>query len=353
MRLSLALLGVAAASLAMSATAQNSSAPAQAPATTPAAPAAPPARGLSGLEDTVSQLQDAQATAAQATAASPAHTAPARTRAAAAARRAAPTPAATPAPVRARGGARAPLLTAAQIAAIAAAVPRGHLLGAIAQAGQLGTQDMLAHVSDPAGAGISGWIAEPEGNAVNIIFYAAAANGAPPAAIYRVSILGGRATARATYLAGNRPPLTPHEARLAAARAATEALDHHPCGGEDFNVFVVPPATPDAPIDVYQLSPQTQRGQYPLGGHFRSTVAADGTIVSQHAFAEGCASVAASPAVAGTAPVRLEVARPTESVPTEIDVFLALWTGHPLLVTAGDPPRPFAVTGEAITEIRN
>ena len=352
MRLSQALLGVAAASLAVSATAQNSSAPAPAPAATPA-PAAPPARGLSGLEDTVSQLQDAPATATQATATTPARTAPARTRAAAAARRAAPTPAATPAPVRTRGGARAPLLTAAQIAAIAAAVPRGRLLGAIAQAGQLGTQDMLAHVSDPAGSGISGWIAEPEGNAVNIIFYSAAAAGTPPAAIYRVSILGGRATSRATYLAGSRPPLTAHEARLAAARAATEALDHHPCGGDDFNVFVVPPATPDGPIDVYQLSPQTQRGQFPLGGHFRSTVAADGTIVSQHAFAESCASVAATPVVAGAAPARLEIARPGESVPTEVDVFLALWTGHPLLVAAGDPPRPFAVTGEAITEIRN
>ena len=70
---------------------------------------------------------------------------------------------------------------------------------------------------------------------------------------------------------------------MAAARAATDALDHHPCGSDEFNVFVVPPASPDAPIDVYQLSPQTQRGHFPLGGHFKSTIAPDGSVVASTA----------------------------------------------------------------------
>ena len=228
---------------------------------------------------------------------------------------------------------------------------RGRLLGAIARAGQIGTQDMLAHVSNPDGAGISGWIAVPEGNAVTVIFYAAAANGAPPASVYRVSIVGGRVTGRETFLTGNRPALGPHEARMAAARAATDALDHHPCGGDDFNVFVVPPAAPDAPIDVYQLSPQTQRGHFPLGGHFKSTIAPDGSVVSSTALSATCADLAVPDTAAGQEAHPLPVTDEADALPTELHVFLSIWTGHPLVVAAGEPRRLFAVTGEGIAEI--
>jgi hypothetical protein len=237
-------------------------------------------------------------------------------------------------------------------AAIEAATRRGRLLGAIARAGQIGTQDMLAHVSDPNGAGISGWIAVPEGNAVTVIFYAAAANGAPPASVYRASIVGGRVTGRETFLTGNRPPLGPHEARMAAARAATDALDHHPCTGDDFNVSVVPPAAPDAPIDVYQLSPQSQRGHFPLGGHFKSTIAPDGSVIASMALAAACADLVVPEAVAGQVGRPLPVTDAADPLPTELHVFLSIWANHPLIVAAGDPRRLFAVSGEGITPVR-
>jgi hypothetical protein len=236
--------------------------------------------------------------------------------------------------------------------AFAAAVQRGRLLGAIARAGQVGTQDMLAHISNPDGAGISGWIAVPEGNAVTVIFYAAAANGAPPTSIYRVTIVGGRVTGRETFLTGNRPPLGPHEARMAAARAATDAIDHHPCGGDDFNVFVVPPAAPDAPIDVYQLSPQSQRGHFPLGGHFKSTIAPNGSVVSSTALAATCGDLAVPETQAGQDAHPLPITDETDTLPTELHVFLSMWTQHPLVVAAGDPRRRFAVTGDAISLVR-
>ena len=236
-------------------------------------------------------------------------------------------------------------------ASFAAAVQRGRLLGAIARAGQIGTQDMLAHISNPDSAGISGWIAVPEGNAVTVIFYAAAANGAPPASIYRATIVGGRVTGRETFLTGNRPPLGPHESRMAAARAATDAIDHRPCGSEDFNVFVVPPAASDAPIDVYQFSPQSQRGHFPLGGHFKSTIARDGSVVASTPLSATCADLAVPEIQAGQDARPLPVTDESDPLPTELHVFLSIWTQHPLIVAAGDPRRRFAVSPDAIAPV--
>jgi hypothetical protein len=232
------------------------------------------------------------------------------------------------------------------------AVQRGRLLGAIARAGQIGTQDMLAHVSNPDSAGISGWIAVPEGNAVTVVFYAVAGNGAPPTSVYRVSIVGGRVTGRQTFLTGDRPPLGTHEARMAAARAATDALDNHPCGGEDFNVFVVPPAAPDASIDVYQLTPLTGRGQFPLGGHFKSTIAPNGSVARSSAMSATCATLTVPELAAGAEANPLPITDQADPLPTEFHVFLSIWTRHPLVVAAGDPRRLFAVTGESITPVR-
>ena len=323
MRLTTALLGLAAFCLAAAAGAQDAGQPARAPAQTPA----PAQRGLFGLENTVSQLQDNPAPPAEA-------------------------PAATPAPAPAHPHRIVPREQQAEEdhAHIEAAVQRGRLLGAIAQAGQIGTQDMLAHVSDPNSAGISGWIAVPDANAVNVVFYAAAANGAPPTAVYRVSIVGGRVTERHTFLTGTRPPLGPHEARMAAARAATDALDHHPCGGDEFNVFVVPPAAPDAPIDVYQLSPQTQRGHFPLGGHFKSTIARDGSVVASTALAATCGDLAV-PDAAGAQAAPLRINDAADPLPTELHVFMAMWTNRPLIVAAGESRRLFGVTSEEIRPV--
>jgi hypothetical protein len=329
MRLTKALLGATAIALAASVAAQEATPPAE-----------PPAKqgGLQDLQDTVNQLQDEPAPAE-----TPAPPPPAP----------APPPPPTPAPPPPAAAPQPPPapLTRAERAQLDAAVQRGRLLGAIARAGIVATQDMLSRVSDPAGAGIAGWLAEPEGNGVTVTFYAEGAAGAPPTAVYKVTILGGRATAREVFLAGERPPLGAHLARMAAARSATAALDHRPCAGEDFNVFVVPPAAPDAPIDVYQISPQTQRGHFPLGGHFKSTIAADGSVAAQRAFTRACVDVEAAPPAAGAQASPLTVTHLMDPLPTEIHVFLAIWTGHPLVVVAGDPQRLFAVSPEGIAEV--
>ncbi|HEV7659968.1 MAG TPA: hypothetical protein VGO55_09000 [Allosphingosinicella sp.] len=303
--------------------------------------AAPPAEnGLSGLANTVESLQDEPRPEAQPPAPEPAPTPPPA---------AEPVPAPSPPPRPVLSGPPQPL-SRAELAALDAAVQRGRLLGLIDRSGRFATQDMLSRISDPNAAGIAGWIAEPEGNGVAVTFYADSDAG--PVIVYRVTILGGRIVSRDVHIAAAaRPPLNPIQARMAAARAATARLENRPCAGEDFNVFVVPPASADGPIDVYQISPQTRRGFYFLGGHFKTSIAADGSVAATRSFTNACLETAAAEPAAGARPAPIAVTHLLDPLPQEIHVFLSIWTGHPLVVVAGDPQRLFAVTPDRIAEV--
>ena len=265
----------------------------------------------------------------------------------------APTPAPPPPPA---AGSAQPLgpLTRAQMTALDRTMERGRLLVAIARAGIVATQDMLTRISDPNGAGITGWIAEPAGNAMLVTFYSA--GGEPPSsapkAVYRATVLGGRVTSREIFLGENRPALTPIQARMAAARAASDSSELRACSDQPFNVLVVPPASASATVDVYRTSSPAQRGRVPLGGHFRSTVAADGTVAT-HAFANGCAMIDAAAQAEGQQPAPVGVTHLLDPLPTEIHMLVSQTAGRPLLVVAGDPQRVWLVTGDRIAEVRS
>jgi hypothetical protein len=232
--------------------------------------------------------------------------------------------------------------TAEERRRIAGAVVRGRLLFELARAARLTTQDMLSRISDPAAAGVSGWVAAPEGNGLVVVYYADGEAG--PETVYRAQIVGGRLAARDVFLAGSRPPLTPTLRRMAAARAAVADLDRRPCPADaEFNVFVVPPASADAPIEVYKLSPQLRPGRYPLGGHFLAAVAADGTVASVRDFARACVDIEAPAVAPGARPAPVGVTHHLDPLPTEIHVLLALWMNRPLLVATGEPERVWAV----------
>ena len=316
-----------------------------------------PGTGLSDLNRTVDELLREEG---QPAGQSPAATEPAE---------ATPPPAAEPAPTEAPpaeaeaqappapparaqvANAEPPALTREQLAALERTVERGQLLINIARAGIVATQDMLTRLSDPGGAGIAGWIAETAGNSTQVTFYSEGAGGAAPRAVYRATVLGGRVTSREIFLGADRPALTPVQARMAAARTASETDELRACTTQPFNVLVVPPASPRAPVDVYRISAPAGPGRFPLGGHYRSTVAAGGT-VETHAFADTCADAQPPAVAAGAQPRPIGAGRINDPMPTEVQMLLAQEIGRPLLVTTDEPRRIWLVTPDRIAELR-
>jgi hypothetical protein len=263
---------------------------------------------------------------------------------------ASPEPRSTSAPAAGPPSPPAPPLTRAQMAEIDRTVERGRLLIAIARAGIVATRDMLSRLSDPAGAGVTGWIAEPEGNAVAVTFYGNGESG--PKAVYRASVLGGRVTTRSIFLGDDRPALNPLQARMAAARAATAALDHQACGSQEFNYLVVPPPSVEAPVDVYQISAPAAADRFPLGGHFRSRISADGSIAESRGFTRNCIDITVTAPADGETPRPVGITHLLDPMPVEIHLLLAQTIGRPLLVATGEPYRLWLVTPDRIAEVR-
>lgn len=242
-------------------------------------------------------------------------------------------------------------LTAAHRAAIAESIRRGRLIAAIDRAGAVTTRDMLSRIPDPAAAGIVGWVAEPEGNGLTVTYYAR--EGDNYSAVYRSQMLGGRAVSPQVFEAGSRPALTGNALRMAQAHAAVGDLDRPVCGtGRDFNTIILPPASADAPVLVYRLSPRMAAETVPAGGHYRTEVAADGTVGQTVALADECTELRLTPAAAGQRPRPLVANARDSVIPGELFVFLSLWSGRPLAVATGTGAvRMWGVTGEGISEL--
>lgn len=242
--------------------------------------------------------------------------------------------------------------SAEQRAAIQQAVARGRAIFALDRAGALTTRDMLVRVPDPAAAGVIGWVGQPQGNAIQVTYYAR--EGDDYVAVYRGQLLGGRVVAPQVFQAGSRPPLDATAARMAAAREAVAAKNNRACGGDAFNTIVLPPSAADQPVLVYQISPRTARERVPLGGHFRTGVAPDGDAGESVALGAGeCANLAIPAAAAGQRARPLAVTARDAAMPNELHVFLSLWTERPLAVGVGSSPvRLWGVTGEGIGELQ-
>jgi hypothetical protein len=360
MRIATLFTGAAAAALAVAAPAQDAD---------QAGTEAPPEFGLSDLSGTVNQLSDspseeaAPEEQAREAEASEEEAGSEAARESGEAEAQAPQAEAVTAAVQASGESEVqaaptasaqtsppPPVDADQRAEMELAAARGRQLFAIARAGMLATQDMLSRVADPAAAGITGWVAEPEGNAMAVTFYGDGDSG--PVAIYRSTILGGRAVSRETFLTGDRPPLSAVAERMARARAASETDEQRACTNQPFNVLAIPPEAADDPIHIYRISAPASRSRLPLGGHFRSTVGADGSVTESRGFSRGCLNVDVGEVPAGSQAGPIAVTHLLDPLPTEIHVFLSLFAGRPLVIAAGDPTRLFMVAGDAIREIR-
>lgn len=239
-----------------------------------------------------------------------------------------------------------PLAPEAERAALDAALARGRLLFGLDRAAWVATDDLLARMPDHSRQGSRGYIVEREGEGFVVTFFGGPRDA--PVALYRADVRDHRVQSREVFARDARPPLTAGQLRLAAAReSAARAVRGRSCNGRPFNTAIVPPETPDGPIDVYLLTPQLSEGEYPLGGHFRLTVQADGTAGDERAFTNSCLTMSGA-APRGSTPAGLMVSHLLDPVPTEIHVFAAMTSRLPVFVMIVRTGRLYEVTGAQI-----
>ena len=227
---------------------------------------------------------------------------------------------------------------------------RGRSLYEIDRAAWVTTDDLRRRMPDLAAAGIRGWTVEREGAGYNVIYYTG--EGDARLAAYRARVEDNRVVAAELIGADSRPPLTPLQRRLADARGAVGRVPMRACTRSGLNLAVIPPETPDAPIDLYILTPQTENGVFPFGGHNRMTISASGEVQSHRAFTNSCMNLSNQPQNEGQ-PAGLFVTHLLDQIPTEIHVFMSIWTGVPVYVGTSDPQRVWAVEGDRIRLVTN
>ena len=189
---------------------------------------------------------------------------------------------------------------------------------------------------------------------VAVTFYAETRRRAAAASTAPTSWAAG-STARETFLAGNRPPLNPHPgADGGGARGAAGRSTTRPCGGSEFNVFVVPPAAAGGPIDVYQISPQTAARPLSDRRPFqdqRRRRRQRRRLARLHQCLPRHRRRRAAPPGGGRAPIAVTHLL-GDPLPTEIHVFLSIWTGRPLVVDRRRSAAPVRGDSGRIAEVR-
>jgi hypothetical protein len=224
-------------------------------------------------------------------------------------------------------------------------VERGQLLFALDRAAWVATDDMQERVPRAQQQDVRGFIVDRDGRDHVVIFFAL--EGEQAVALYRGRVGANGVASRETFARGQRPALSPTQQRLARVRAqlAAAAPNLAMCSRSSANLAIVPPATPDGPIDLYVMTPQTDLNTLPFGGHHRLTLDNAGRITAQRAFTNGCLNMTKPPA-GENQPVGLMVTHLLDPIPTEIHVFSALAAQMPVYV--GTRESVWEVTGERI-----
>lgn len=237
--------------------------------------------------------------------------------------------------------------SAGEAARLAAIVQRGRLLFDLDRAAWVATDDLIKKVRDPGKAGLKGYVVEPDGTGFTVTFF----GGEPdrPIAIYVARVEQGRAISGRLLADAERVPLTAMQVRLAKARSTATTIEERPCTAGPFNAAIIPPASADAPIEIYLTSPQTEHGVYPFGGHYLMVAGPDGSRVSLRKFTNSCLNMPLpSSGPAGAVPAAAVVSHVLDPTPTEIHVFMSITIGKPVYVVTSDPERIWVVNGESV-----
>ncbi len=223
---------------------------------------------------------------------------------------------------------------------------RGQLLFEVDRAAWVTTDDFRERLPQADQRLIRGWTVERSGTGYDVIYFTGS-DGETRRALYRGRVENRRVISREIFRPGAGPELTPMQRRIAAARTLLSQIDLRVCAPGTPNLAVIPPDSLDAPMDVYVLTPQTQTGIYPFGGHSRATFSAAGSLLSRRAFTNSCLNMSDRPE-GGNQVASIAVTHLLDPIPTEIHVFMSIWMNLPVFVGTGEPRRVWEVTGDRI-----
>lgn len=238
---------------------------------------------------------------------------------------------AAPALAKPASKASAPL-SAEEQAGVALAIDRARLLHAYDQAAWHTTDAMRRDVPKETLVTIRGWVVTPDGNGASDgdddyrVTYYSGAPGTGHRAVYSVVWTGGTDVRDAKLHAAGDDQLSAEETRLVAASGAVPEQGPLRCANARFNRVILPRSSADEPDLVYLLTPQTEAGSIPLGGHHRSAVK-DGKVLSSRAFSNSCIAMPLGAKTEG-----FVISHLLDPTPTEIHFFSALAGQKPVYV---------------------
>jgi hypothetical protein len=151
-----------------------------------------------------------------------------------------------------------------------------------------------------------------------------------------------------------RPPLSDVAVRMANARqAAFEEMrerEYGLCGSAAPNTVILPPSE-DGTITVYVLTPPTENDSYPMGGHYRIEVAADGKASNARRFMNTCfpANFGESAGGEGGArPIMMTLTHLLDPQPTEIHIFASYYVPIGLMIITTENERIWSIDRDRV-----
>lgn len=224
---------------------------------------------------------------------------------------------------------------------------RGRLIFALDRVAWVATDDLRGRIPDPVAAGIRGYIVDRDESGFIPIFFGE--EDGRPVAIYRARVAGPGGVSEPTVFApGQRPALTPRQARLVQAINIVRQGQVARCTQATPNVSIIPPESDGDPVDVYVTAPQMRQGFVQFGGHERISIGPDGREIARRPFTRSCLEVPVPPEEVRRRGGMLGFNHLLDPVPNEIHVFLAMAMRLPIVVITRNPDRTWNVTGDGI-----
>jgi hypothetical protein len=241
---------------------------------------------------------------------------------------------------------------AAQGNSLESAIDRGEAMYLYDRAAWVSSDDAVARLPAERQVEVGGWVVTPAANGLHVDYFGKGQ--AADRVVYAVDLNGETLSNATVYPVAAEPTLKEPALQMAhALRAAWSEMDRHsdwhPCTNARFNTIVLPPGK-DRTTPVYFLTPQTETGSFPLGGHYEVDIAADGKVAFTRAFTHGCITLTKAPQDDGARSVALMVTHLLDPHPTEIHVFEQYYVGLPVFVMTG-PKSVWKVEGGRIEDV--